>query len=262
MVTLFVLYKHERYRCRQTSLSDSLVDLGLTRPEADAYLQLLTLAADGPAATGYQVAKQLGKDPTSVYRALEALRQRGAVETVAGRGRMYRPVAPDELVRLLKRDFWARSVRAREQLAALATAADDAEIYRLATRDQALERFGQLLDDCAEIALLDLAAPMHAHFAPRLEAARARGVEVVVVATDHGPRSRPEGSLRPDEADHGDPGRAARARADRGVLVGLRGAGEVGPRGPGAGGARTGRLRTVAVIVRRRTVRSYIIDIQ
>ncbi len=169
----------------QTSLSDSLVDLGLTRPEADAYLQLLALAADGPAATGYQVAKQLGKDPTSVYRALEALRQRGAVETVAGRGRMYRPVAPDELVRLLKRDFWARSVRAREQLAALATAADDAEIYRLATRDQALERFGQLLDDCTEIALLDVAPALRAHFTPRLEAARARGVAVVILAPDH-----------------------------------------------------------------------------
>jgi sugar-specific transcriptional regulator TrmB len=166
------------------ALSDSLVDLGLTRPEADAYLQLLASAADGPAATGYQVAKQLGKDPTSVYRALEALRQRGAVETVAGRGRMYRPVSPDELVRLLKRDFWSRSVRAREQLAALAAPADDAEIYRLTTRDQAFERFGQLLDDCAEIALLDLAEPMHAHFAPRLEAARVRGVEVVLLATD------------------------------------------------------------------------------
>jgi sugar-specific transcriptional regulator TrmB len=164
-------------------LSDSLTNLGLTRPEADAYLQLLALSAAGPS-TGYQVAKHLGKDPTSVYRALEALRQRGAVETVAGRGRQYRPVAPDELVRLLKRDFWARSVQAREQLAALAPPGDDAEIYRLATRDQALERFGQMLDDCAEIALLDIALPLRAHFAPRLTAARARGVEVVVVVSD------------------------------------------------------------------------------
>ncbi len=166
-----------------TTLSDTLVTLGLTRPEADAYLQLLTLAAAGPA-TGYQVAKQLGKDPTSVYRALEALRQRGAVETVAGRGRLYRPVAPDELIRLLKRDFWSRSVRAREQLAALASPVDDGEIYRLATRDQALERFGQLLDDCTGVALLDMAPPLRGHLTPRIEAARTRGVEVVTFASD------------------------------------------------------------------------------
>lgn len=159
------------------SLTDSLVDLGLTRPEADAYLQLLTASP----ATGYQVAKRLGKDPTSVYRALEALRQRGAVETVAGRGRQYHPVAADELVRLLKRDFWSRSVRAREQLAALTAPTVDAEIYRLATRDQALERCGQLLDDCAEVALLEVAPALQTHLAPRLEAARDRGVEVVVL---------------------------------------------------------------------------------
>jgi sugar-specific transcriptional regulator TrmB len=165
--------------------TDTLTDLGLTRPEADAYLQLLTLAPTGPA-TGYQVAKQLGKDPTSVYRALEALRQRGAVETVAGRGRMYRPVPPDELVRLLKRDFWSRSVRAREQLAALAPLSDDTEIYRLATRDLAFERFGQLLDDCSEIALLDVAPTLRPLVTPHLEAARARGVDVVVLAIDHG----------------------------------------------------------------------------
>jgi sugar-specific transcriptional regulator TrmB len=164
--------------------ADTLVALGLTRPEADAYLQLLTLSAAGPA-TGYQVAKQLGKDPTSVYRALEALRQRGAVETVAGRGRLYRPVSPDELVRLLKRDFWSRSVRAREQLAALAVPGDDAEIYRLATRDQALERFGQLLDDCTEIALLDIAPSLRALVTPRLEAARARGVDIAILEIDH-----------------------------------------------------------------------------
>lgn len=161
--------------------ADTLTNLGLTRPEADAYLQLLTLSATGPA-TGYQVAKQLGKDPTSVYRALEALRQRGAVETVAGRGRRYRPVPPDELIRLLKRDFWARSVRAREQLAALAVRGDDAEIYRLATRDQALERFGQLLDDCTDVALLDVAPALHAHFTPRLAAAQKRGAVVTLLA--------------------------------------------------------------------------------
>ncbi len=164
------------------SPTDSLIDLGLTRPEADVYLQLLAASP----ATGYQVAKRLGKDATSVYRALEALRQRGAVETVAGRGRQYRPVAPDELVRLLKREFWSRSVQAREQLAALATPADDAEIYRLVTRDQALERFGQLLDDAAEVALLDLPPALLATFTPRVDVARARGVEVVTFAGDHG----------------------------------------------------------------------------
>jgi HTH-type transcriptional regulator, sugar sensing transcriptional regulator len=168
---------------KNTDPAATLTDLGLTRPEADAYLLLLTLAPAGPA-TGYQVAKQLGKDATSVYRALEALRQRGAVETVAGRGRMYRPVPPEELIRLLKRDFWARTVRAREQLAALAVPPDDTEIYRLATRDQALERFGQLLEECRETAFVDLAPLLLARFEPQLEAARSRGVVVKLLTRE------------------------------------------------------------------------------
>lgn len=166
-----------------SSFAETLVDLGLSRPEADAYLQLLLLAPDGPA-TGYAVAKHLGKDPTAVYRALEALRQRGAVETVDGRGRRYRPVAPDALVRLLKRDFWARGVRAREQLAALTAPAGDEEIYRLATRDQAIARFGELLDDCARSVLLELPPLFQTAFTLPLEAAVARGVEVAFITPE------------------------------------------------------------------------------
>jgi sugar-specific transcriptional regulator TrmB len=105
--------------------------------------------------TGYQLAKELGKDPTSVYRALDDLRRRGAVETTEGRTTAYRPVAAVELLRILKRDFWARSMQAREQLAQVATPPEDAGIYRLQTRAQT-ERLGAGRWS-RRVALLDLA---------------------------------------------------------------------------------------------------------
>ena len=160
-------------------LSQLLVDLGLAKPEADVYVQLLLLAGKAPA-SGYQVAKSLGKDATGVYRALEELQKRGAVETVAGRGKQYRPVAPAELTSRLSRDFERRSRDVAERLAALTPEPTIEDVFRLHDRDQVLDRFGELLDGCERVALLDLAPRMFAVFRERIVLAGRRGVTVVV----------------------------------------------------------------------------------
>lgn len=162
-----------------TELSQLLVELGLGKTEASAYVQLLLLSSEGPA-TGYQVAKALGKNPTTVYNALEELLKRGAVETVAARGRQFRAISPDELTRKLEADYVRRIQYTKDRLKELPKVSGHDEVFRLHSQAQVLQRFGELLDGCRNVALLDLAPEMLDWFLDRIEAARDRGVTVVL----------------------------------------------------------------------------------
>jgi len=161
------------------NLTQLLMDLGLGKTEASAYITLLELSKTGPA-TGYQVAKALGKNPTTVYGALEDLLKRGAVETVAGRGRQFRPISPESLTRKLSVDFEARAEEARKRLASLHQETEYDEVLRLHTQSQVLERFEALLDGCEKVALIQLAPDLLDRFLDHIAAARGRGVAVVM----------------------------------------------------------------------------------
>ena len=163
----------------QAKLSEMLVDLGVAKPEADVYVQLCVLAVEG-SATGYQVAKALGRDPTSVYKALEELRRRGYVQTVAGRGKQYRPEDPQRLVDELARRARMQARRAKEAFRTLPRPRDEKEVYRLATRQQTIDQFRQLLDESVNVALLDLAPAALDAVARQIKAAVEREVTVVV----------------------------------------------------------------------------------
>ena len=159
-------------------LSQSLVDLGLTKPEADVYIQLLLLQGAGPA-TGYQVAKALGKDATGVYKALEELKRRGAVETVAGRGKQYRPLPPAELLRRLGREHSRLRHRTETGLAALTPPPNDEEVFRLHDREQVFDRFRSELAAVRGVALLDLSPRLFRRFSREIREADRRGVVIV-----------------------------------------------------------------------------------
>jgi len=176
---------------RPAELSQLLIDLGLTKPEADAYIQLLLLSNEGPA-TGYQVAKALGRDATAVYKALDELKRKGAVETAAGRGKLYRPVSPESLSRRLSRRYRRLSREASRQLSALSPAPSDEEVYRLHDRTQVFDRFRDLLRAAKQVALLDLSPRMYRRFHREIARAVMRGVSVVALLYD-----RPEADKRP-----------------------------------------------------------------
>lgn len=159
-------------------LTQLLTDLGLGKTEASAYLQLLLMADEGPA-TGYQVAKKLGKDPNTVYRALEELAKRGAVEVSTARGREYRPIPPEMLTEILKTDYAERILYTAAHLRSLPRTPPTHEVYQIQTVAAVLERFRQLLSECRAVALLDLSPGLLARFAPQITAALGRGVAVV-----------------------------------------------------------------------------------
>ena len=159
-------------------LRKMLEELGLGKTEASAYLQLLLLSEESPA-TGYQVAKGLGKDPNTVYRALEDLEKRGAVETSEGRGKEFRPIPPGELMAVLKKEYESRIQIAEESLRAMPKPSQGSELYRLSTVGLAEERFSKLLNECERIAVLDLSPGVLSAYMDGIRAALKQGVTVV-----------------------------------------------------------------------------------
>ncbi|MFH1842872.1 MAG: helix-turn-helix domain-containing protein, partial [bacterium] len=163
----------------QPELSQHLVNLGLNKPEADAYIQLLSLGSEGPV-SGYQVAKELKKDPTSVYKALRELVRIGGVVTTSGKGTLYAAVPPEDFIRILARRFNRLRAQANRALEGLRPEAPDQHLFTLRNRDQLLQRFRDSLDECRHVALLDLAPRLLSQFQHDIGRAVERGVTVVI----------------------------------------------------------------------------------
>lgn len=155
---------------------DSLTTLGLTRLEADVYTHLLRQ----PSATGYGVAKGIGKPTANTYKALASLEEKGAVVVEDAACRRYRAVAPDELLNALERRFLDHRRSAAAGLARLQAAGGDDRIYQLHTAAQVIERLRKMLGECRRVAVLDLAPWAVERVAGEIAFAAGAGARVVV----------------------------------------------------------------------------------
>jgi sugar-specific transcriptional regulator TrmB len=158
--------------------ADILQSLGLTPIEALAYTYLVA----NPSATGYRVARGIGKPTANVYRALEGLERKGAVLRDRSAAPLFRALAPDELLGRLEREFAERRSAAARELAALHAEPADESLYPLGGTDQVWSRARALLASAARIVLADASGDIVDALAADLAAARARGVRVVVIA--------------------------------------------------------------------------------
>jgi sugar-specific transcriptional regulator TrmB len=155
----------------------ALVALGFTPIEASAYAYLVQASP----ATGYGVARGIGKPVANTYQALQSLRHKGAV-LVDGRGRrQWRAVPPRELLARIDAERAERVAEAGRTLARLHRADDDHGVYTLASRTQALARFRDMLERARRVALADVFPEPLAELRPALERAAARGITVAVM---------------------------------------------------------------------------------
>jgi len=158
----------------QNDAEQALAALGFTELEARVYCALL---ASGPA-TGYRLAKLVGKAPPNVYQALAALGRKAAVLVDETEPRTWRAARPAELLAVLGGTFASRQADAERKLASLAAAPADDRLYQISDPDQVLERARAMLAGARDIVLFDLfEAPLAALREP-LEATAARGVTV------------------------------------------------------------------------------------
>ena len=130
----------------------ALATLGFTETEAGLYCQLLR----GGPATGYRLARAVGKAPANVYQALAALSQKGAVLTDEGEPKTFRAARPDEVLAALANGFETRRSAAEDALARLKPAPTDDRVYGLKSPAQVLERARAMIAGASEILLFDL----------------------------------------------------------------------------------------------------------
>jgi sugar-specific transcriptional regulator TrmB len=158
--------------------TDSLVCLGFTTLEAQVYTLLLR---DSPA-TGYGVAKALGKPVPNVYKALETLESKGAVVVDDGEVRQCRAVPVSEFLARLARGFATRKREAEDALSSIPGPSDDTRIYQLRAPDQVFERSRRMLRGAQQIAFLDTFPDPLRELRPEILQAVERGVKVRIKA--------------------------------------------------------------------------------
>ncbi|WGM39957.1 helix-turn-helix domain-containing protein [Caulobacter sp. NIBR1757] len=152
----------------------ALAGLGFTDTEARLYCELVR---SGPA-TGYRLAKAIGKAPANTYQALEALSQKGAVLTEDAEAKTWRAAPPAELVSALDAAHARRSAAALDALSRLPAAAGDARLYALRTPQQAYARARAMIAAAREAILFDLSPEPFELLKAALEQAAAQGVTV------------------------------------------------------------------------------------
>jgi sugar-specific transcriptional regulator TrmB len=155
---------------------EPLVQLGLTALEGEAYAYLL----ENSPATGYRVAKAIGKPTANTYKAIQSLQEKGAVIVEDGTSRLCRAVPMEEFLKGLERRFLEAKEEANRELAKLKPAPDDERFYYLQTPGQVFERLRLMLKTCEHIALLDLFPFCLDQIRHDIEAAASRGIHVAV----------------------------------------------------------------------------------
>ena len=155
-----------------------LIDLGLTALEAEAYAYLL----ENSPATGYRVAKAIAKPTANTYKAIQSLKEKGALIIEDGASRLCRAIPVEEFLRGLERRFLRTKEEANRELAKLKPAPADEKFYYLQTPDQVFERFRRMLKECEHIALLDLFPCGLEELRGDIERAASRGIHIGIKA--------------------------------------------------------------------------------
>jgi sugar-specific transcriptional regulator TrmB len=167
-----------RRRRAPTDDWSELVKLGLTQMEAGVYAYLLV----HPSATGYAVAKALGKPAPYVYRAMESLVRQGAVLVDDSRSHLHRAVPFEEFLDQLKRRFELQCVQATERMRQLAPPREDDRVYRLSTVDQVFERCRGMLSAAKAVVYLDIFPDPLARLREEITAAARRKVRIAILS--------------------------------------------------------------------------------
>lgn len=162
------------------SLTGRMAALGFTETEALLYCELVR---SGPA-SGYRLAKAVGKARANVYQALSQLAQRGAVLIDDSEVHTFRATDPGELMRTLAESFRGHADAAQAELEALAAPVADDRIYHLKAIDQVFERAAAMVDRAVSTVLVDAFPEPLERILPALERAAARGVTVAALVYD------------------------------------------------------------------------------
>ncbi len=148
--------------------------MGFTALEAEIYVFLLQHSP----ATGYKIAKGIGRSFTNTYKALAGLQARGAILVDESESKLSRAVPVEELMDQLQARFTEQRRKAEAAVDRLPLSPADTGIYRLTAVDQVYERFRVMLRECKERALVELFPGPCKRLRGPVEAAAANGIDI------------------------------------------------------------------------------------
>ena len=151
-----------------------LMQIGFTQLESEVYLYLLTEGAH----TGYAVAKAIGKAVANVYKAIERLAQKGAVEQSSGKNKQCVALPWQQLITSETKKFNSNMTALTHALTRLPERQDDEQVYQIKNAIQVKEQSVRMIEN-AEYVILANVEPQAMTWLrePLIEAAK-RGVEV------------------------------------------------------------------------------------
>ncbi|MDH4241465.1 MAG: hypothetical protein OEW48_18045 [Phycisphaerae bacterium] len=155
-----------------------LEDLGLNRLEAGIYAFLLT----NDPQTGYQIGKKLRKPTANVYKAIESLSHKGAVLIEEGNNRLCRAVPVSEFLEHIESNLSLKLDKARNLWTGLEVQRTDESVYRIESPSLVFERCRTMLQECTNIALLDVFPEALDSIRSAIESGLKRGIQIYIQA--------------------------------------------------------------------------------
>ena len=160
---------------------DKLVRIGFSEYEAKAYVALLR---ESPV-TGYQLAKLSGVPRSMIYEVLGKLTARGAAMTLRKEGStQYAPVPAQEFLEQLHREQDALIGALADELSGLDAASDLDYVWNIEGHANIMAKAEEMIEQAGSRIYLSLLPATFPALRPVLEAAAARGVQVVIYSTE------------------------------------------------------------------------------
>jgi len=129
-----------------------VTELGFTENEAAAYVYLLQYSP----ATGYKIAKGIGRSFSNTYKIMESLERKAAVLVDGGEHRVFRAVPIEELLDRIDKRFQTQRRKIVDSVQKLTLSDSDQRLYELKTIDQVYERCRRMLGESRERVLMEL----------------------------------------------------------------------------------------------------------
>lgn len=156
-------------------ICQQLTEMGFTALEAEIYLFLITTGSQ----TGYAIAKGINKPTANVYKAIENLSAKGAIEYSIADKKKCNATQWQQLLKRRQKQFSQTLASLEENLTNLQLKqTNDEQVYQIEQVDQVIEESISLINNADQILIVEAEPDAVPLFKEALEEAASRGVEV------------------------------------------------------------------------------------
>ncbi len=127
-------------------------ELGFNALEAEVYIALLKHGSQ----TAYRIGKLINRPTANVYKAVEVLHQRGAIEIDESEVRQCKAIPIEAIAKQFEKEYKNKISQATALLSNLQKETQDTGIFKLQSVEAVVQRAKEMLGRCKKIAVADL----------------------------------------------------------------------------------------------------------